>query len=172
MADQPTPKANRERDWTLTPDHPEQARGLADGLSARDAAQQLGISERTVRRAIGRGKLTATKQGGSFHITVEALACYREWRARSVPNRSRTQQYSLPASPTSFIGREEIVAAVAALLRRRDLPLLTLTGPGGVGKTRLALRVARDVAPDFADGAAFVSLAPVRSVDLVLPTII
>ena len=63
------------------------------------------------------------------------------------------------------------MAEVAALLRRRDVRLVTLTGPGGTGKTRLALRVAVDLAATFSDGAAFVPLAAVHQSDLVVPTI-
>jgi predicted ATPase/class 3 adenylate cyclase len=68
----------------------------------------------------------------------------------------------LPPSPNRTIGRRDDVRAVAARLRAGDLRLLTLTGPGGVGKTRLGLEAARAVHSGFAAGARFVSLAAVR----------
>ena len=77
----------------------------------------------------------------------------------------------LPVTLTSFIGREEIMTAVAMSLHRPDTRLLTLVGPGGVGKTRLALRVARQLEPEFADGVGFIGLASVNDPHLVLPTI-
>jgi predicted ATPase len=79
--------------------------------------------------------------------------------------------HALPVSLTSLIGREQEVQALHALLVRPDVRLLTLTGTPGVGKTRLALEVARDLVHDFADGVHLVSLAPVSDPAFVIPTI-
>src|SRR5207247_4956741 len=73
------------------------------------------------------------------------------------------------AELTSFIGREGEIAEVKR--RLATARLLTLTGAGGTGKSRLALRVAADLAEDFADGVCFVGLAPIRDHDLVAPAI-
>jgi predicted ATPase/class 3 adenylate cyclase len=74
---------------------------------------------------------------------------------------------NLPLQPTPFLGREDEVREVAALLSRPDVRHLTLTGPGGSGKTRLALQVAADSLEDFADGVFFVALAPLTDPALV-----
>jgi predicted ATPase/DNA-binding CsgD family transcriptional regulator len=77
----------------------------------------------------------------------------------------------LPLSLTSFVGREHEIATAAKTLRQDGVRLLTLTGPGGVGKTRLALRIAEELEGDFPDGVWFVPLAPVRDPALVAATV-
>src|SRR5215211_2377736 len=77
----------------------------------------------------------------------------------------------LPIPPTPLVGREREIAEVASLLCRDNARLVTLSGPGGVGKTRLALRAAKEVSGAFADGLAFVALAPIRDPAHILPTI-
>jgi predicted ATPase/class 3 adenylate cyclase len=76
---------------------------------------------------------------------------------------------NLPTQVTSFLGREEAVREITALLAQ--VRLLTLTGPAGTGKTRLALRVAASVMDRFPDGVFFVPLGSIAEVELVVPTI-
>src|SRR5215211_5351095 len=78
---------------------------------------------------------------------------------------------NLPSQPTPLVGREREVAGVCRLLRGGGVRLLTLTGPGGMGKTRLALQVAADLVDEFEDGVFFVPLAPISDPDLVVPTV-
>ncbi len=165
-------------------------------LSAREAAAVLGVAERTIRRAIARGEIVASKQGRAYQISADALMRYRSRPTRLPSDRSpprpasiltlvpRTAAphvrivepeaapgVSLPRPPTTFVGREREVAAVKALLDLPDVRLLTLTGPGGVGKTRLAIEVATSLKRAFADGVVFVELAALSDAALVIPTI-
>ncbi len=77
----------------------------------------------------------------------------------------------LPVALTPLVGREDEIATIAALLTREDVRLVTLTGPGGVGKTRLAVHAAETLVDHFADGIAFVTLASVAAPELLTSTI-
>lgn len=106
---------------------------------------------------------------------AETTALYRLIQADTLPTAASGRaaapsqpgaRHNLPPPATPLIGREELLAQVSAALTARDTRLLTLLGPGGVGKTRLALAAARQVTPDFAGGVWFVSLA-----DVTLPAV-
>lgn len=174
-------------------------RGGPEVLTAVEAAALLGLNERTIRRAIDRGELPAIRRGRSFAIEPEALEGFRQHYVPDAPpvpsallharTLSSSRQESglhaesagqaadasllvgLPHLLTRFIGRERELAALTARLDAGER-LVTLTGLGGIGKSRLALAAASEAAPRFADGAAFVALAPVRSADQVLPAIL
>ena len=78
---------------------------------------------------------------------------------------------SLPFPPTPLVGRKHEADAVSDLLRREDTHLVTLTGPPGIGKTRLALEVANTRRAEFANGVYFIDLSPVTDASLVLPAV-
>ncbi len=79
---------------------------------------------------------------------------------------------NLPVQPTPFLGREKELAVVGDLLRRKDARLVTLTGSGGSGKTRLGLQVAAELSDLFGDGVFFVNLAPISDPAFVVSTIV
>jgi predicted ATPase/transcriptional regulator with XRE-family HTH domain len=92
--------------------------------------------------------------------------------AASAPGPERpAPPFVVPAPPTPLIGRERLVAGAEALLRRDAVRLLTLTGPGGTGKTRVGLQLARNLAGAFADGTYFVALAAISDPEQVVPAI-
>jgi DNA-binding SARP family transcriptional activator/predicted ATPase len=88
------------------------------------------------------------------------------------PALSHAPAHNLPADPTPFIGREAELAQVAARLADPTCRLLTILGPGGIGKTRLAIQAARSEAERFAHGACFVDLAPIAAAEMLAPTIL
>ncbi len=153
--------------------------------SATAAADLLGVSQRTIRRAIARAALPANKRAGVYRIAPEVLSYYREQREHgiartfhlpavrarliSLPEPRLGTASELPVPLTPLIGRARELAALRSLLLDPEVRLVTLTGPGGVGKTRLAVRLAVTLATEFADEVCFVGLGSVRDHRLVLP---
>ena len=145
-----------------------------EDLAARTGLtpQAIGLLERGKRRRPH--SYTVGKLAEGLELTGSERARF-ESAARSSSARHKTDSpshYNLPIPPTSLIGRDEEVTTVAhLLLHRMEMRLLTVTGPGGVGKTRLALEVAQRSRETFADGVVFVPLAPLRDAAL-LPSVL
>src|ERR671931_374646 len=80
-------------------------------------------------------------------------------------------QTNLPAQSSPLVDRERVVEEIVELARLESPRVITLTGPGGIGKTRVALEAATELVAEFDDGVWFVDLAPVRDPELVAPSI-
>ncbi len=103
--------------------------------------------------------------------TMTSIGLTRSIQHEQAPASANVHYFNLPGQLTSLVGRERETAVACTLLRRPGVCLLTLTGTGGVGKTRLALQMAYELHEDFANGICFVSLAPLNDSDLVIPAI-
>ena len=99
------------------------------------------------------------------------LAAVRDRLADAHVSHAEPRPSNLPVPRTAFIGREHEGAALRQLLGRDDVRLVTLTGPGGIGKTRLALQVAGEIGDQFPSGVCFVSLSVVGEPGLIASTI-
>ena len=145
----------------------------AAGLTQEELAERAGLSVRGLRY-LERGLHRPYRDTVQRLLEVLALSpedhrlLAEAARPRGVSALAGDRQGGgLPVPPSPLIGRERDVAAVADLLRRADVSVVTLTGPGGVGKTRLALEVAADLRSAFAGGVVWVPLAALTDPTLV-----
>jgi predicted ATPase/DNA-binding CsgD family transcriptional regulator len=135
----------------------------------------LGSTERLTPEHLRQAAHTLSLRAGDDHLEQEAASTLPHHSltqpVRAVQGSSLAPPPPLPRPLTGLLGRSSERAQLLAMLHRPAMRLLTLTGPGGVGKTRLALEAAHDLVPDFADGVYFVTLAAISEPDFVLPAI-
>jgi predicted ATPase/DNA-binding XRE family transcriptional regulator len=152
----------------------------AAGLTQEELASRAGLAAKNISD-LERGE-RKRPYPHTVRSLADALGLSKEERAAlfaAVPKRGSSNRSAqavapeptLPMPPTPLVGRERDLEEIKAFLAQPEIRLLTLTGTGGVGKTRLAIQAARDAADLFPDGVAFVALASVGSPSLIVPTV-
>jgi predicted ATPase len=137
---------------------------------AREPALQ-GLLDRIRTEEVASYQKFATPEELAERIANDLALLLTERFARTPERPTDARLAPLPVPRSRLIDREQELAQALALLQREDVGQVTLTGPGGVGKTRLALQVAAELAPQFADGVAFISLAVLKDPTLVVSTV-
>lgn len=153
----------------------------AMGLTQKQLANQVGCSEIALRKIEAEerrpSEQIAERFAHIFQIPAKERAAFQrfargDWsftpEVKTASPWAQTQPRSnLPASLSSFIGREKEIADLTTYLENPETRLITLVGPPGIGKTRLSLKTARHVLPKFVDGIYFVPLAPLTDPRLI-----
>jgi transcriptional regulator with XRE-family HTH domain len=148
-----------------------QALRRAAGLTQEELAERAGVSARTVSD-VERGvrpsvyRDTATRLGTALGLADEDLRRFELMARRGPHQMGAAPVEGLPVPRTALIGRDRELGQILGLLADPSIQLLTLTGPGGIGKTRLALEAAGSARSLFPDGVRFVSLATERDPSL------
>jgi transcriptional regulator with XRE-family HTH domain len=150
----------------------------AAGLTQEALAARAQVSARTVAD-LERG-ISRVPRYDTLEMLLEALSLTAQQRALLLATvrpemtapAPRTRSLSPPPlPPTALIGREQEMVRALTFLQRDGVRLLTLTGPSGVGKTRLGIQLAQDLGERFEDGVVFVALAPLRDPSLLPATL-
>lgn len=153
------------------------------GLSQKKVADQLGLPDaRTLRRwehGVNIPQPHHRQQLAEFYGVSIAELGFLKTETEPPPPSKKLPEYNCPSPSmsnvpptfTSLLGREQDIITVRTLLQRPDVRLITLSGPGGVGKTRLAIHMAGEVRDAFKDGICFVSLAEINNPALVEPVL-
>jgi len=138
---------------------------LAERLTNREIADRLHLAESTVKDYVGNilSKLYVKNRREAVERAAVLGLLDRDQKTTTVP------QTNLPPERTPFVGRENELTEIKQQLGQTRL--LSLIGPGGIGKTRLALKVAEGMTEDFKDGVFFVQLAPISSAKDIIQTI-